>query len=259
MADLNETGGLFGSGDASLPEPTAKRTKKGPAERREKLFAWESVASQTLNPYGPSALIKKPLPTFWTAIANGNKGAMYHSELAAKGDDAEADYRIGVGLSRVAGTISAGIAVLERPEYRQLLKEDLLRKALAEGETLKPHLAILDAGKGSNSTSGQGFSSLKKQSASNVARTNAEIERAVAAIVEWVSKPESALRTMLNYLSGDGAFFSAFAAERTLRGCVHCKPATAEDLSRAARARLSGSAPASSSAAAGDQGGLFDA
>ena len=62
--------GLFGSGAA----PDAASAPDG---RRTKLFGYDSVAAQLLEPYGTSALGGMTLPDLWKATQQGNRKAAY--------------------------------------------------------------------------------------------------------------------------------------------------------------------------------------
>ena len=67
--------GLFGSsscGDAAPTQPKPEEKK-----RRVKLFPWDSVATQLLEPFGESSFDTMSLDKLWTAAARGNRSAAY--------------------------------------------------------------------------------------------------------------------------------------------------------------------------------------
>ena len=69
--------GSAGSADA------APAGKSGEQKRRTKLYPWDSVASQLLNPYGKSVLDDVSCKALWKSVQRGSQKAAFHSELAA--------------------------------------------------------------------------------------------------------------------------------------------------------------------------------
>ena len=170
---------------------------------------------------------------------------MYHSELAATVATG-GHYRVGVGLSRIAEALLAGIAQLREPVYKRLLVEKQLTAALEEADALVPALEILNAGKGSQASDTNqaiGFGKFRKIAGggnSSTAPKPEQSRKAASDLYGWLKKEASPLRAVLNLLGGHGAFFAAMVSERTARAWAEHKPATAEDAMDAAAARSGG-------------------
>ena len=232
-------------------------------ERRIMLKNWDTVAAQCLNPYGPSYAEEFSLKTLWKATNKGNKACAFHSEFAA--DETQGgDYRRGIGLSRLAETLLASIERLNTDNMKQLMKENYMNMAIAEADTLVPHLNVLNVGKGSQKQQGEqdgGFAGSRKRQRLAVVNvkqhTKDEVEAAAEAVHTWLSKPNSALRTMLHLLSSGGAFFAANTIEKVGRSWVRHGPATAATAKAAAWARASQAQPEEDEAAPDDTAGLF--
>ena len=89
-----------------------------------------------------------PFGQVWKAASDGNKGCVFHTELAAQ-ENTGGDYRVGVGISRTAGTLLAAIEQLRDTDVAKIIRPEVLQKADLEAKALEPYLAILNAGKGS--------------------------------------------------------------------------------------------------------------
>ena len=252
--------GLFGSGAAGAA-PDAASAADG---RRTKLFGYDSVAAQLLEPYGKSALGDMELPELWDATKKGNRKAAYHSHLCANlTTDA---WHVGAGISVTAAALLHAVEALEHENLKRILKEDLYAAAMGEAKTLKPHLEVLNFGKG---IAGQGpvqasFRAVKKRrvdpSAPAPGRSEPEVQKAAEQLHDWLSKPSSPLRGLLFILSANNVFFTGYAAEKVARACVKHKPASKEDFVTGALARArTVAAPGESTGAAGSQdaSGLF--
>ena len=85
------------------------------AKRRTKLFPYDSVAAQLLEPHGTSSVDKMSLAELWASTAKGNKRAMYHSHLAA--DQEEDAWHVGAGRNQYDCGFSA--ARLHRYQRRE--------------------------------------------------------------------------------------------------------------------------------------------
>jgi hypothetical protein len=261
MASAGDAAGLFDR-DASAAPGSPKMSGKTNF-RRTKLYSYDSVACQVFNPYGKSKITELSTRDVWKAAAAGNKKCAFHSELAA---DAQNDlWRVGIGISRTAEAVLAGIDQLRDDNLQRLLRPEFLKKASDEAERLKPALEILNTGKGIEKEISNGsFSSLKKQKVSDASsaakKTIAEkdISDAAEQLFEWLSQDSGPLRAVLSILAGNGTFFAAHVAEKTARSWVQHKPALKTDVVAAALKRGSASGKEEESAqATKDTAGLF--
>ena len=266
----DEVGGLFGAGaDAAANAaagvaPGAKRKmNQNEQEKRTMLRPWDTAAAQLLNPYGCSDVLAMSLPEIWRAVSEGSAKARFHSELAAT-EGTGGNYRVGVGLSRFAETLLVAIKQLGENNIGLLLKEEPLRKAMAEADELAPSLKILAVGKGRQAgtdSSGIGFGKLRKEKAKlkdAPGHTPQDVEAATRAVHAWLMKPESPLRGVLSILSSGGAFYSGNVADKVARAWVAQKPAPVEDAVAAALARACGGGPVIQAGIDDDTQGLFN-
>ena len=248
-----DAAGLFGQRDRSR---SRSRGRDGVAkERRDKLYPNDTVAAQFLNPYGENGFSKVPDAKLWAAVAKGSKTVQFHSELAA---DEGNVWRNSVGISRAAEAVAAAIVKLKDPNTKQLIKEVHYNKAMAEADVLLPHLNVLNSGKGSES--GEHMGSLRslrsaRSQAAQPGTSEEQVRLAAKAFRKWLLEANSALRGMLMVISGDGAFWSGYAATRTARACIQHKPMSEEKMCNYA-ARRAG-AGAVEGAAPSDATGLF--
>ena len=266
---MHEQAGLFDQMEeaAGFGGGSGKRQRtSGTGERRTSLKKYDTVAAQLLNPYGPSPLESMSLEELWKGAASGSKAAFFHTELAATGATG-GDYRVGIGLSRLAQTLLAALSKLREPNMAKLLQPRPLELALNEALQLEPHLKVLNAGKGNlatpedANTGPTGFArSWKAASASGPptpAHTKEAIEAAAAAVHVWLAKPASPLRAIISVLSAGGSFYAANAAEKTARAWIKCKPAGEAACINAALARATGTEAPVDAGVPDDSNGLF--
>jgi hypothetical protein len=262
---MADAAGLF-TASARASSPTMQRKEAAAGPRRTKLYTYDSVAAQVFNPYGSSVFTKLSPKEIWTAAAAGNKKAKFHTELAADKEHG-GDYRVGVGMSRMAETLLAAIEQLDDENIGLLLAPGPLQSAQAEGKALAPALRILNAGKGAeNDETAASFSAFKKHkgnagsSSKDTGRpassTTADIEKAAAEYHDWLSKETTPLRAVLAILAGNGTFFAAHVAEKTSRAWALHKPADKSAAQAAALARARPQAP-STATNSKDTEGLF--
>jgi hypothetical protein len=254
--------GLFGATDNTAPgSPSlvAPAAGSGAAARRTKLYPWDSVASQLLEPYGSSVITKLKPEQVWKAAASGNKKCMYHSHFAA-----EDEWGVGAGISITAETLLEGIKQLKDNNIKELLKEVHYKKAMAEADKLKPTLEILCFGKGGrNEDTVSSFSSLKKKAKHEhnmpaVDRSEASIRDAAGKLWDWLKLPTTPLRAILSMLAAGGSFYTSHCAEKVARSCVLQKPSiTQESFQAAAVARSKSTGEPVTGRLEGDTGGLI--
>ena len=249
------SGGLYGGFDADAE--AAPELKK--EERRVKLFAYDSVASQLFEPYQESVLDDLSLKDVWDGAAKGNKKALYHSHLCA--DLGSDPWHVGAGVSQTAGILKLAIKNWQSQDMQRLVKEELRDKVNAEVEKLVPILDKLDLGKGSQQNRDTGsYRSAKKArifAPVTQAPTEEELVEATQALHRWLSAKQSPFRSLLFILSGRGTYYAAHAAEVVARAAVSQKPLSSEDMVKAVRARVSKPAESSAPAAGSDGTGLF--
>ena len=235
---------------------SAQGADTGVQERRSKLYNNDTAAAQLLNPYGVSTVQSVAVDTLWQAVKAGNKKCEYHSELADTTPD-----RQGIGLSRAAETLLAGIEQLESENVAKLIKEEYLQAALEEAGPLKKALVILNTGKTPNAKQQSGIQGLKKRRVEPNAdrHSDAEIKAAATKFYEWLTKPTSSLRGIFAVLSQGGAFYVSTVTEKTCRGWAASGITKDQAIAAAlARYRPSDDAPAASSrSATDDAAGLF--
>ncbi|CAE7902598.1 unnamed protein product, partial [Symbiodinium necroappetens] len=223
----------------AAPEPETPTPKQ---DRRVKLYPWDSVAAQLLEPFGESALDTLSLQQLWKAASEGNKKAAYHSHLCA--DKATDMWHVGAGVSLTAAALQAAIKNLESENMQRLLREDLYQKIMAEVADLKPILEKLNIGKGSqkHDASGTSMREAKRQKTGTStvhAFTEEEVVAAAAKFHAWLSQEKSALRGALFVLSGNNSYYAAHTAEFVARACIQYKPLSAAEMTACMRARLS--------------------
>ncbi len=240
-------------------------TAAAPANRRTKLFPWDSVASQLLEPYGESALDAMSLQEVWAAASKGNKKAQYHSHLCA--DQAADPWHVGAGISLTAAGLLAAMKHLQSEDMKKLIAPQPYTKIEQEIKELEPVLKLLNLGKGSQQNKDTGsFRSAKRQKMTasgteGLQGTEKEVLDAARAFHKWLNQPKSALRSVLFLLSGGNTFYSAHCAEVVARAAVKHKPMTEDQFADAMKARMH-KMPEPATQAGGtssDATGLFDA
>ena len=263
-----EAAGLFGAagGDAATGAAAAargaKHQKTDKDEKRVMLRPWDTAAAQVLNPYGRSSVIDMSQAELWKAVAEGSAKARFHTELAAT-TETGGNYRVGIGLSRMAGTYLANIEELRKSDVARLLKQEPLQLALAEAEHLEPSLKILYAGKGSQfmaDSAAIGFGRVRQERSKQKdgpKHSQEEVEKAAADMHAFLSKPTSPLRAIMSILSGGGVFYAGNVIDKVGRAWVAHKPAGVDDAKTAAVARASGAGAPVDSGIEDDSKGLF--
>ena len=249
-----DAAGLFNDGDAhgrtSGGADNSRRSTNGePQAKRTKLYKFDQVPCQALNSNGVSIIDKVPLNDLWRVAASGNKGVSYFTNLAADTNDPDHDYRIGVGISQLAEGVLCGIDRLESRDIRSLLQETHLERATTEAAELRPHLEVLNRGRGSMQGKDQnngpvGFGRIERQTQSSSAESEAvapptaeQIQQAVNALNAWLRKARSPLRAILNILSQGGAFYVAQCHEKTGRAWLMHGGGNLDKMQRGAAAR----------------------
>ncbi|CAE7369786.1 unnamed protein product, partial [Symbiodinium sp. CCMP2456] len=147
-----------------------------PKNKRIKLYKWDSVAAQLLEPYGESVLDTMSLKQVWQATTDGNKQAAYHSHLCA---DLQTDaWHVGAGVSTTAAAIEAAIKNFDTENMRMFSREDLYAKVIEEINQLKPVLEKLNVGRGSQKMEAGpgGFKEAKRQKTSEPVQAYTEAE-----------------------------------------------------------------------------------
>ncbi|CAE7271097.1 unnamed protein product [Symbiodinium sp. CCMP2592] len=238
--------------------------KEEKKERRTKLYSYDAVAAQMLEPYGESSLDSLNLEQIWKGTAKGNKSTTYHSHLAANPDgDA---WHVGAGLSQTAAALLMAIKNFKSENMKQLIVPKIYEKVLEEIKELEPTLHALNFGKGSSTHTDTGsFRQAKKAKWTSTANieTPAEPMDPLEAAVKfraWLAKDKSALRGLLFVLSGNNTYYTGHTAELVARAAVHCKPMSEQDFINAVKARMQKPEQSEGSkAASADPSGLFDA
>ena len=243
VSNASDFGGLFSEAANGDANDSSKRAGGALSEeRRTKLRRYDHVASQAINPYGVSTIRAASTKDLWRTVSNGGRTAMHHGNMAATGASG-GDYRCGVGLSQFAQAILAATTEMGSATCGKLLNKQARDAASTEAADLEPHLSILDAGKGSESSDkggGKGFGSLRAAGGDERDRPAADkITLATQEVHAWLSNNGSPLQAMIHLLSGGGAFFAASCAEKTARACIEHKPATRNDFERWMVARWS--------------------
>ena len=193
----------------------------------------------------------------WSATKAGNEFAKYHANFAAELPEDGGDVRVSIAISQTAEALLAVIHQLETGgradgNLGKLCDKAALDKAKAEADALKPHLEVLNFGKGTLSEKkAKGFQSVKraKTEPSGPVRTKEQIEAAAKKMYDFLQREKSMLRSLLEILSAGGVFWAGYVALRTAKAAVACKPIDKEDFVAGAVAR--GGAHASSSSSSG--------
>ena len=233
------------------------------AKRRTKLFPYDSVAAQLLEPHGTSSVDKMSLAELWASTAKGNKRAMYHSHLAA--DQEEDAWHVGAGISMTAASLQLAFTAIKGESMTQLMRPELHQKVMTEITDLEPHVQVLNLGKGSQAQPDTGsFRAAKRRKGTEAAEvaatpTEAELRAAAKALHAWLSKPKSPLRHLLDILSASNVFYTGHVAEMVARAAIEFKPMSAEQFAAAIAARArKPSATERRAAATSSNTGLFE-
>ena len=132
-----------------------KSTNGEPQAKRTKLDKENQVPCQALNQNGVSIIDKVPLSVTWRVAASGNKGMSYYTNLATDTNDPHHDNHIGIDISQLAEGVLCGIDRLESRDTRSLLQGIQLERATTEAVELRPHLEVINRGRGSVEGKGQ--------------------------------------------------------------------------------------------------------
>jgi len=233
------------------------------AQRRIKLFPYDSVAAQLLEPHGASPVDQMTLADLWASTSKGNKRAMYHSHLCA--DHTHDKWHVGAGISQTAASLQLAFTAIQGDSMKQLLRPELHERVMTEITALEPHVQMLNLGKGSQTQPDTGSFRAAKRSrgteSAEVAKTptEEELRAAAKALHAWLSKPKSPLRHLLDILSASNVFYTGHVAEMVARAAIEFKPMSADQFAEAiaARARVPSRA-AQREAATSSNTGLFE-
>ena len=187
------------------------------------------VATQMLQPHGPSAIEKAPLGALWSVVKGGNKWTEFYSYLAHP----EA-VRQGVAISQCAQTLKHAIAHFRESRVEHIMKQSIYAKVKQVTDEIYPHLEVLDGGYHYQGK-GSGFAKLGR---TITTKSEEEVEVACKAIYGWLKKPDDAFRAYLQIMSGAGVVYSAQCEEKVLRAYVTCGDYSQADFTKAATKRL---------------------
>ena len=135
------------------------------------------VATQMLQPHGPSAIEKAPLGALWSVVKGGNKWTEFYSYLAHP----EA-VRQGVAISQCAQTLKHAIAHFRESHVEHIMKQSIYVKVKQVTDEIYPHLEVLDGGYHQQGK-GSGFAKLGR---TITTKTEEEVEVACKAIFAWL-------------------------------------------------------------------------
>ena len=258
--------GLFDAEPSATAATDAAPGRK--EERRNKLYPWDYVAAQLLEPYGESCIDSLGLDKLWEAAARGNKKCEYHTHLAA---DLEKDaWHAGAGISITAATLATACAQFRTEDMKKIIKDELYERVLKEIQEMEPVFKALNLGKGSQGGHRDtgSFRAAKKMKAADggsivfdlTAESSIDTVEAARRMHRWLSKEKSPLRSMLFILSGKNTYYTGHVAEKVARAAIVYKPFTEEQFVTAMRARMQRPSEASTSkaSAGNDTSGLFD-
>ena len=240
--------------------------KKEPKAKRVMLTNMDTVAMQSLNPYGVSVIDEQPLAKVCRAAQKGNKWAKFHAEIFS--EDIE---RQGIYWSRFCETHVAIIKELKsREDLRACIKETVLTKAMAEANNLLPHFERLNTGKlAMKDKDDDTFGGLKRRKtgsnpgASAAPPSGGEIEESAEAIRAYLARGAgSNFRMLVNFLSAGGMFFAGQAMDLTARGWFEETTPNRDTIANALKARMRQGDSASTAGPSKRQeratGGLFE-
>ena len=202
---LAEPGASQGSSSRESLSSAASTTK------RQKLRHYDLLPCQLLNPMGISGIESADLGKLWKFMGNGNKGAMYFSELC---DADEGRHR--VAISRLAEVLGAIIERINEPMFKAIVKEDVYDTVKKEGEALAPHLSVLNRKGESRSDSSLKYAAVGKPIDADPVAQDAAAKK----LYEFLVAPQSALRAFIAIVSAGGLTFAAQCHEKGARAYV---------------------------------------
>lgn len=123
--------------------------------------------------------------------------------------------RRGIAISRLAECFEELKRSLDDVSLKAVMKEEILKKAVAELQALTSALAILNGGKRESTSVG-----LWNLNSSAQSKDRAEVEAAANTLYEFLQTEASPLRGFLAILSAGGIFYSAFSCEKTARAAI---------------------------------------
>ena len=251
--------GLFAAEPTQESEPKVAQKQ----ERRVKLYSYDSVASQMLEPFGECALDGMTLEQIWKGTTKGNKRSAYHSHLAAPQDSDP--WHVGAGISMTAAALLASVRNFRTQDMKNLIVPKLYQKVQEEVDVLEPILLALNFGRGSaNQEYSGGFRDTKRAKTTaggNVidpAINPMDPLKAASEFRAWLLKEKSAFRSFLFILSGNNTYYTGHTAELVARAAVKCKPMSEQVFCQAVTARMRKPETQETSKAS-DGTGLFDA
>ena len=197
-------------------------------------------------------MLAASLSDLWKFTKGGNTAVEFFSELAS--DD---PYRRGIGLSRMSQCLCAAGELLESEFLAKVVKVEILDKAKAGWEELKPHATALNSGRAATTAGRLSLGSLASMSQSTVNVGDAEMSEAASAVYAWLMKPQAPFRGLLSLLSLGGSFFVGSVNEKMARAALSPDGGklTLRDFTEAAVARTqSGGAHVQRAPAGGSEG-----
>ena len=200
-----------------------------PKEKRNKLKDIDSLAKQSLDPWGKSVLGDLSDKKAWDMIAKGNNWAFAFSNLADK-----EEYRKGVGISQTAQVLHKAFSYMKEDEdFCHLIDPKKLQKLDPKLDAALKFLLKLDAGKGSENSSSDTFASLKQKSQekAKAPETPEAVEAAAKEFFSWLLWDDcDTLLRVMEILSGVGLLWSGYAALRAaIAWAQHDNPAPTLD------------------------------
>ena len=229
QASASDDAGLLGNLFPSQRGEGAVVAADAGSAKRLCLRRADYVASQMLQPHGPSAIEKAPLGGLWQVVKQGNKWTEFYSYLAHPDP-----VRQGVAISQCAQVLKHAIAHFRESRVEHIMKQSIYKKVKQQTDAIFPHLEVLDGGYHQNGKT-SGFAKLGR---TITTRTEEEVEAACKAIFEWLKKDEDAFRAYLQIMSGAGVVYAAQCEEKVLRAYVTCGGVKEADFANAAKKRL---------------------
>ena len=163
------------------------------------------------------------------------------------------------GYEYMAYIMKRAIAELRTSKLSAPIRHDIWLRVDAEAKALEGTLDILDCDKTCEAPTGfPTLGRLRRDRDPLTQYTEAEKRAAEEKLLAWFRKPGSPLSALLSILAGEGFFFAAHAAEKTLRAWIDSR-ATKDDATAAASTQGGGGAAAGSAGASGGSAADGDA